>query len=111
MPAYVAGMGERVLTTANRYETAVNALCQACMNGSTTYKDAARRLHPTVVILTHMRLTGTTQERLAAQLGVTQATVSRMLDGTHVPNKNLRATLQKVCLIPAEQWDRQWKAA
>jgi len=78
----------------------------AMRDGVGGLRRAAARLGPAVAIMAYIRLTFTTQRQLAAKLGVSQASVSRLLDGTLLPNSELRAKLEDVCSIPRDLWDR-----
>lgn len=96
---------------ADRYKVAVDKVVRDCVSGATTLRAVARVQHPTITILAYLRVEDIGQRELARRLGTSQATVSRLLDGSLVPDSQLRLLLQTVCWIPAELWDKPWKAA
>lgn len=42
---------------------------------------------------------------LAEQLGVAESNVGRWLAGMWAPNKEARAAIEKLCLVPVGAWD------
>lgn len=100
--------GQRV---GDRNKVPVDRLCIAVTDGHTTIRDAARTHPPLVVLLAYMRIAGLNQTKLASLLRVSQSGVSRLLNGSLVPDEAQRILLQRLCSIPADHWDRSWKAA
>lgn|SRR5262245_48881962 len=109
---YSFGMGYEAGTRVwERNQVAVDRLCLAVTDGHTKIRDAARTHPPLVVLLAYMRISGLNQAKLAPMLRMSQPNVSRLLSGVIVPDDAQRAALQRLCSIPADHWDRSWKAA
>jgi DNA-binding transcriptional regulator YiaG len=74
-------------------------------------KKAAPTTHPIITLLAYMRVMGLNQVTLAQLVGLSQTTVSLWFDRARVPDPRARKVLEELCSIPAELWDKGWKAA
>jgi transcriptional regulator with XRE-family HTH domain len=63
-----------------------------------------RRSYPDLA--TYIRLTGDSQEHIAARVGTTQANISKIARGDAVPRSLLALALARYCRIPVDSFHR-----